>query len=123
MKTLVKITKEILKKSMMCGTFESTEDVVQNCAIALAVREIIPKAKVFSTMIDPGLEFRSISLPIEAQKFIEAFDNLASEPKVRLELPELSFEIDIPNELIQKIGINQVYKILSESKSLELVML
>ena len=31
----------------------------------------------------------------------------------------IQFEIDVPDDLINQIGINEVYKILSESKTLE----
>jgi hypothetical protein len=53
MKIKIKVTKDILRKSMMCGVAESrglTEDKytsVGNCAIAVAVRDVFPNAHVY----------------------------------------------------------------------------
>ena len=55
-----------------------------------------------------------------AAKFVAQFDG--STPEERVLLPEFSFEIDVPSEVIEKIGIGEVYRVLSESKTLELVM-
>lgn len=40
MKIKIKVTKDILKRSMMCGVNDC--EVSRNCAISLAVREIAP---------------------------------------------------------------------------------
>ena len=119
MKILIKVTKDILKKSMMCGV-----DLRKNCAIAVAVREIFPQASVgLNTIAPTGKEegLGRISLPITAVTFIGTFDNLHHTPEKRLELPELSFEIDVPYYILEQVGISEVYKILSESKTLECV--
>ncbi len=130
MKLLIKITKDVLKESMFCkniGTSESTM-VGQNCAIGKAIFNLFGnKTWVSNNNIhyykngvnfDYSSDYTSI-LPQEARDFIEAFDKLT--PEGRLTLPELRFVIDVPNEVIDWIGIPQVYKVLSESKSMNLV--
>lgn len=135
MKILIKVTKEILEKSSRC-----IQETGFNCAIALAVREIFPNSwtrsafihildmnqlndtkikepkKSFGNLIDEFTLFM-IQLPEEAQIFIDEFDSNGI--KERLEMEPISFEIDVPDELINEIGISQVFKILSESKTLE----
>jgi len=58
-----------------------------------------------------------ILLPKEAILFIRQFD--LSTPLQRVAMNTIQFEIDVPDDLINQIGINEVYKILSESKTLE----
>lgn len=41
MKILIKVTKDILRRSSKCNA-----SILTSCALALAVREIFPKAKV-----------------------------------------------------------------------------
>lgn len=138
MKITIKVTKEILTKSAFCVS--GKDETLTHCAIALAVREIFPNAKVqlqhlyafgndtrLATYngIATGLKVPNVSskecinLPAEARVFIENFDS--SYPEDRIKMPELSFEIDVPSEVIDEIGIGQVYKVLSESRTLELV--
>jgi hypothetical protein len=130
MKILIKITKDILLKSSQCS-----EKVGFNCAVSLAIREIFPKAWImtnyilvnerelvtcYANIVDYfNSEELKIKLPKEATNFINSFD-LKSEEE-RIEMNPISFEIDVPNEVIEEIGINEIYKILSESKTLELV--
>jgi hypothetical protein len=64
-------------------------------------------------------DFGVIDLPDTATEFIFQFDS--RRPADRLTMPEISFEVDVPSEMIEAIGIGQAYKILSESKTLELV--
>lgn len=109
---------------MLCGTTDSTEEkdwTTTNCAIALAVRDIFPKAEVFASEIIPFGMGPEICLPDIASDFIKEFDNFKNDPKARLLMPEISFEIDVPMKVIEKIGIREAYKVLSESRTLELV--
>ncbi len=112
----IHITKDVLKRSMLC------EDQVhnQNCAIALAIRDIFPRACVWVSCIAED-DIEIIQLPVEAQKFIRAFDSLSKNPSARLDLPEFSFDIEVPEEVVNSIGLSEVEKILKESKTLELV--
>lgn len=125
MKIKIKVTKDILKRSMMCGTTPLLGGIEDNCAVALAVRDIFPGASIGSYIIfpfsrtDPGY---SIATPPEARAFIKSFDVLRNSPDKRLDLPELSFDIEVSDSIIKKIGIGEVYKVLSESRTLELAM-
>jgi hypothetical protein len=125
MKVLIKITRDILERSAKCR-----EHYPRNCAIALAMRELFPNCCVGAFQIrfyDSTYNNRSMvvgvgpvgyaNLPDLAIKFIRAFDS--APVGYRAQLPEFSFEVDIPNEVIDSIGIGQVYKVLSESKTLE----
>lgn len=108
-------------------------EVGRNCAIAVAIVEIFPTAWVNGISISiyeriPNLELYSecpayydIYLPNDVRKFIHLFD--CSSPEARLLLPEFSFEIEVPQQLIDSIGIGEVYRILSESKTLELAQI
>lgn len=126
MKITVKITKDVLKRSMMCGTMSNLGAVGKNCAIALAVIDIFPDAIVGPQKIYPFGDYvngdgNKIDLPWEAISFIFYFDDLKKTPEARLALPEFSFEIEVPHSVIEKIGIGEAYRVLSESKTLELV--
>lgn len=140
MKITVRVTKEILHKSAMCG-YEPGEHVVYNCAIALAVREIFPYSRAcYGTIvvydnIGPINQWHLIlndsandhKTPVggyfikhKADDFIKSFDRATREERINME--EFSFEIDVLSEVIDQIGISQVYKILSESRTLELAV-
>lgn len=123
MKIKIKVTKDVLRRSMMCGVNGGL--ISKNCGIAVAVQEIFPNCQVtydgdfgHLPVIYLGWE-RKIKLPKEAEDFMKAFDKLEETPSERLNLPEISFDIDVPDNIIQSIGISQVYKVLSESKTLE----
>ena len=49
MKLEIKVTKEILSKSMFCAG--ESDYIQENCAFALAVRDIFPKARIGTLMI------------------------------------------------------------------------
>lgn len=134
MKLTVKITKDILRESMHCdgewrlseSNFKNKTGIFFNCAISKAVRDILPNAwtqqrviKIYNTYeqistVSPAL---CIPLPPEATDFIADFDH--NSPEDRLKMPEMSFEIDVPDALIERIGIPEVERILAESKTLE----
>ena len=132
MKILIKVTKDILKKSSACSLVPGR--VTENCAVALAVRDLFPEARVgFKTIRFFDNEEKIISeLPFEAQLFIRKFDDIRSLRQwkhfsdadvmaTREALPEFFFEIDVPQEVIDRIGLSEVYRVLSESKTLELI--
>jgi hypothetical protein len=122
----IKITKDILKKSMYCGNM----DTGKNCAIALAVRDIFPEACVGCSYIYPhhyGSDVcnpfkNQMPLPDEARNFIENFDNLRDSPEKRLEMEELEFSVKIPDSLISEIDISSITEILKDHKNRELVI-
>lgn len=123
MKIIVHVTREIYRKSQYCGLKGHGENVRQNCAIALAVKTIAPQAEVSCEYIHWLGENRLIrELPDDAKALVTEFDRLGDNGfySFRLELPEFSFEVDFPDELVEKIGINEVKAILEKSKTLEL---
>lgn len=136
MKLQINITKEILEQSMWCSTATSSrsrcylynEGVGFNCAVALAINKLLPHAWVLSDSIDIFETLDQfindecaykIIMPSTVAQFIKAFDDY--HPTERMNMTPFSFEIDVPEELINKIGIDEVYAILWQSKTLELV--
>lgn len=124
-KLKIKITKQILKDSMMCGTIDSRKagnSISKSCAVALAVREVFPNAIVGPSTIRPvSTIFTEIKLPKDATDYILLFDSLTSRPEARLALPEFEFEIRIPEVVINQINLDEVREVLKNSKTLELV--
>jgi hypothetical protein len=106
MKMLIKVTKDVLRNTCLCKSNPS-----ENCAIAYAIVRVSYIEFYEDTSIS--------ALPIEAGTFILIFDELSCSPKDRMEMPEIQFEIDVPNSVIERIGLSQIYKVLSESKTLE----
>lgn len=111
----IHITKEILSKSMQCGTFNQLGAIEENCAIALAIRDIFPSARVtndsiipFSKDCEPYPFINRIVLPKIASDFIKVFDSLSSIPKLRLLLPEFDFHISVSEELISLIDLDEI---------------
>ncbi len=136
MKIQINITKEVLKASMWCHKKGKSIECMtgSNCAIGRAVSDLFEgKTWVcYSGIIfyPQGLEFNenggladtwtdNMDIPAIAQQFIRDFDEAS--PTDRTLMEPFSFEIDVPNEVIDMIGIGQVYKVLSESNTLELV--
>lgn len=134
MKIKITVTKEILERSAMCGICSAQyefKSVLTNCAIALAVRDIFPiaiinHASIFFNPVDNGRYLKGkklaaprIPLPEEANMFIIQFDVASIEQ--RLAMRPFSFEIDVPQSVIDKIGISEVTRILENSETLELV--
>lgn len=132
MKALVKVTKEVLLESKDC-----CRDIGINCAVSKAVIQLLPNSwveedqiLVYANYLDlVAARFgknkqiqpvATIILPYEAQLFIREFDETSADGRPYME--PISFEIDIPEEVIQLIGIGQVYKVLSESRTLEMIM-
>jgi len=67
----------------------------------------------------------AIELPSEAKKFIYKFDSFNNllDCRKRLELEPISFEIDVPEKVIDMITIDHALKVLADSPSVELVEL
>lgn len=149
MKLLIKVTQEVLDNSRNCLTmplFKSQLpkfglgyqleilhhnivaaragcNLARNCMVSQAVQDIFPIAITSSTHIYPGGEVcenePSIELPIPVQRRIREFDHMKTED--RKFLKPFSFEVEVPDEVIEKISIKRVHEILSSSKTLELV--
>jgi hypothetical protein len=117
MKIRITITKDVLNETKYCGPINAG----LNCAIAVAVRDMVPQAKVrthYIAFFDTSWNYITSSfLPPVAVRFIKKFDTRSPEERVRIK--PISFDLDIPDEVIERIGIDQIHKILSESKTLE----
>ncbi len=116
-KLKVKVTREILLKAMWC----TPEINASDCAITEAVRGVFPEDHTGYQSISPfGWENDArISLPIEARVFVHNFDK--STPTERSLMPEMEFEINVSDEIIEHVDISDVIEILKNSETLELV--
>lgn len=118
MKILIKVTKEILEVSKMCGLQYGGGIPSENCAIVLASNPVFPNSNVgLSTLVISKED--TIHLPANAVDFITRFDRLT--PSERILMSPISFEIEVPDSYIDQVGIEEVKDILSRSKTLELV--
>lgn len=122
MKLKIQVTKQHIKDAMFCGLKSSA--VNTNCAIALAVRDIWPNAAVGMEAISTGgnggdyLGFKpDINLPSKATEFIREFDTLRDKCESRLNISPITFTIDIPDSVIDRIDISAVER----SETLELI--
>ncbi len=118
----IKITKEILERSHECGAYNDVEKIGNNCAIALALKDIFPDVfvtahHIYLFGIYENNEYSNlrITMPKIALDFIKVFDSLQSIHKVRLHLPEFEFEILIPDEIISQINIDEVKNMIEEN--------
>lgn len=132
MKLTIKVTKEILERSKMCGEIENSIGRLNtHCAIALAARDIFPNAIVEQTYIAPfPKKFADymgskawgdqhiIELPLTAIGFISSFDRAT--PEVRVKMPELEFTVDIPDNVIEQINIDEIKPLLENHPTLSL---
>ena len=134
MQLKIKVTKEHIEKAKYCSS-----DFPENCAIAIAVKDIFPRAYVaFNFFFVDQKLFRQwlhikdekktqqferdygISLPAKARSFIHRFDY--STPTERSQLNELEFEVDIPDHIIEEhINIEEIKEILNGHPTLSLV--
>lgn len=124
MKLTIKVTKEILERSKMCKGDDPQHDIHENCAIALAVRDIMPKAVVTRMHIKPfgwGQLFEiqpSIPLPVAAIDFIGKFDDAI--PEERVLMPEIEFDIELPEYFIDSVNIDEIKPLLENHPTLSL---
>lgn len=125
----IKVTKEILEKSRMCGGDDTKNKIGMNCAISLAVRDIFPDVWVGDMDIrfgrwdedhfDVNDKITYIGLPYRVQMFIKEFDKTS--PANRLLMPEIEFEIEIPDAVIETINIDELKPLLVNHPTLELI--
>lgn len=115
----IKVTKEILERSKMCGVTEPM--ISTNCAVALALRDIFPNVSVTSTQ---ALIFSNdygflVPLPESAGRFVRLFDN--TKPENRPRLPEIEFTIELPDMLVNRINIDEIRPLLVNHPTLTLI--
>lgn len=128
-KLRITVTKEILERSKNCGVTGGNliKEMPTNCAIALAIRDIFPNAfvEIKGIFLDAKsyLNFyvckADIELPQTAKDFIDVFD--WADPEDRIALKPISFEIEIPDSVIDQINIEELRPLLANHPSLQLV--
>lgn len=117
-KLKISVTKEILEKSKMCG--ENSFIKGFSCAVALAVQDIFPEAYVGHNIIKPFIESDfTIPVPDKMYLFIIKFDGTA--PDKRVDLSEETFEIQVPDNILEQINIDEIRHLLINHPTLELV--
>jgi len=119
-KLKVKVTKEILRKSMNCG-IDSNKKVSENCAVAYAVREVFPEASIDTPYYYPFNDH--IVANHNGSNFIIDFDLLRRHPEKRLDLPETEVELEITEEILDELirRTPDYEEVVSNSEILELV--
>lgn len=128
----INVTKEVLERSANC----SSKRLGLNCAIAIAINDLFPASwvtrekilfadsleSIENYMENPKhlyFEIADTKLPIIATSFIDIFDNCY--PQDRLLMEPFSFEIDVPDVIIDKISIDEIKKVLETSTTMELI--
>lgn len=131
MKLRISVTSEILEKSKMCGKGPRKTDrdkwIGYSCALSYAVLDIWPNAYVYPTHINvDGYSCTSkntgpnkVYLPAEAIAFIKDFDH--ADPETRVNMQPISFEIDVPDEVINRINISEITELLKDHPTLQIV--
>jgi hypothetical protein len=120
-KLKISITKEIIMQTRYC---RSNDNTGKNCAIAVGIRDIFPRAYVEAEEIYPfgfrgSYLFNSIKLPAKARNFIQKFDYATVQE--RLKMKPIEFEISIPDKVLEKINISELAPLLQNHLTLELV--
>jgi hypothetical protein len=126
-KLKIKVTKEVIERAKYCGhetdvVKAMTNNITENCAIALAIRDIFPTATVGNDgiwILNKAHEKPEIKLPLIAQSFIDKFDTATVAGREKLS--PIEFTINIPEKVINTINIDEVKKILATSTTLELL--
>lgn len=124
MKLQINLIQQVILQSMYCH-----REPGENCAIANAIRDIFPdaiignekiyfkkyKSKPFDYLLNAKDE--TIDLPLAAILFISEFDSLV--PEKRAQMAPVSFEINVPDSLIDDIDISEIEEILKTSLTLQ----
>lgn len=127
----IKVTKDILEKSKYCGSLPAYgEDAIErNCAVAHAIRDIFPDARVGTQHIFPFGEKKDIelnvktqiNLPHQVRTFIREFDALGAFPDVRAKMNEIEFVVEVPDCVVDMIDISTIIKLVNHP-TLEIVV-
>ncbi len=117
----ISVTKDNLRESKYCSN--QAPDNGNRCAIAIALKDIFPDVYVAAHCLYPfgnGSEETSkicMPLPVVARQFIKLFDGFYLTPALRLLLPEFDFTIEIPDEVIDRINIDELTSLISHSRT------
>lgn len=109
MKFKLTITKDVIDKSLLCSTAydKNITAVGYNCAFAVAYNELVPNVWVaphivyFKRKDNRAIILTTCVLSLDQQRFIKEFDSFVSEPNKRYGLVGRSFDIEIPDYVIQ----------------------
>lgn len=103
----IHVTKQIIAQCKEVGVLDDVDIIGDICPIAIAIKDLFPEVHVSNQYIFPlGMNTEAkIPLPKKAQEFINEFDSLSISTDLRLHLPALEFEIQIPDEVIETISI------------------
>lgn len=112
-KMKIKVTKDVLRESSTC----KMQDLQDNCAIAVAIHDLFPQARVNGSRI--SIKGSSVYLPAKARNFIHRFDQ--STTYERINMPEIEFQISIPDRVLSRINIDEIKRVLEGSETLQLV--
>lgn len=110
----IKITKDILVRSSFCDGSKINE----NCAFAVALRDIFPDARVGYTTVFLSTSEAYFGISQDMTDFIREFDH--STPEERKTLPEQEFEVEIPDYILETINIDEVTETLKDHPVLTL---
>jgi hypothetical protein len=129
MKLKIKITKEVLNATKMCGIdkfkLKGSEDNENssNCAITYAFRKLFPKCITEETRVilynDVDETITIAGLPNIVFDFILLFDGAT--PNERVKMKPFEFEIELTKEALELITIDEITKVLETSTTLEVV--
>lgn len=114
MKFRITITKEVIEKSLMCGVtdkmpqgmgFSALETYVQsNCAFSKAYNQLV-QVRVSSAYVrffdEEGIEIAREELTNDQKCFVNVFDNMNEKPYERYSLIGQSFDVEIPDAVIE----------------------
>ena len=119
-KLQVKVTKEILRESMYCN-----QQYHNNCAIAIAIKEIFPKSETYGESVfilgsdSEVYPIMGLEAKHDGKEFIEKFDK--SNPQKRSLMPETIVTLDITDEILEKINLEDMSNMVSKIEHLELI--
>ena len=122
MKLRIKITKEVLNATSMCGVDSTNGSYSKNCAITYACRKLFPKSLTASSGIYMIYRDETIIiaiLPKIAEDFIARFDKAT--PTQRVQMKPFEFEIKLTKEVLDSITIDEITEVLETSTTLEAV--
>jgi hypothetical protein len=126
MKIKINVTRDVLERSKMCGLIPGKERFVTNCMLAVAFKDLFPESFVVARhanllgMCGMMTAPDCVILPNIAAHNRCLFDGKT--PEERVLMSPFSFEIEVPEYVIERIGISTIYKVLSESSTMEMVM-
>jgi len=128
MKLKIKITKEVLEATKMCGTKDfMLKDSIGysqsgNCAVTYACRKLFLNCYTSDKIYicdEYGQVTKIASLPQIAMDFVWLFDRVTSEKRVKMK--PFEFEIELTKEALDLITIDEITKVLETSTTLEIV--